>query len=540
MLEVSPALLCRDGSSSMVNAMTMCRWVAETVARMSLPEKVGQLFTSCIDGYHADTPTDANTRDFGVATPADVVRTYHLGGVIYLRNGTVCNIEHPRQVASLSNGLQQAATGSGAGIPLNISTDQEAGIVSRIPVPATTFPGSMALAAGGRIADARHGATISGRELRAIGITVNYAPDADVNSDPANPVIGVRAFGSDPATVARFVAAQVAGYQRHVSATAKHFPGHGNATADSHHELPVVPCRRRQWLRRDAPPFRAAIAAGVDMIMTAHLTLPGIDPSGEPATLSPAILGLLRDELHYDGVVITDSLRMAGVRTRHPDAELPVLALLAGADVLLMPAQLDTAIGSVIDAVRTGRLPEQRIDRSVTRVLRQKYRNGVMAKPFVALSGLDGLVGRRQHQATARRIAERTITVLHDGTGLLPLRVPPARVLVTGWGEATTATLAQRIRMRGPHVIRVHTGDTPHADQIAQACAAAGDAGLVIALTCGAASQPAQRALLHGLQRTGTPVAAVAVRNPYDAGSGDAGDTWLATYGHRRSPWRRW
>jgi beta-N-acetylhexosaminidase len=512
-------------------------WVTATLRRMSLPEKVGQLFVTHVHGFTADAPDPANQREFGVDTPAGVVRRYHLGGIIYFHNAGVDNVENPRQVAALSNGLQRAATGSAPGVPLIIGTDQEQGIVTRIGAPATQFPGSMALGAGRSTRNAAEAARITGTELRAMGINQDFAPDADVNVNPANPVIGVRSFGSAPGLVAGMVAAQVSGYQngpdpaRTVSAAVKHFPGHGDTDTDSHTGLPVINHDHDTWERIDAPPFRAAIAAGTDTIMSAHIVTPKLDSSGEPATLSPTVLtGLLRGELGYRGVIITDSLQMQGVRTKHPDAEIPVLALLAGADQLLMPADLNVAIGGVLDAVRTGRLTERRIDESVTRLLRLKWRRGIVAEPRVDENAVDAMVGPPDHLAAAARITDRTTTAVRNDAGLLPLRTAPGRVLVTGAGSATVPALAARIAGRGPTTSTAVTGVAPSEPQIAAAVAAARDADLVVALTNGLSGQPAQQSLLGQLVTTGRPVVAVAVQNPYDVAYVDAEQTWLATY----------
>ena len=262
---------------------------------------------------------------------------------------------NPPQIAGLSNGLQRVATKSGARIPLMIATDQEHGVVTRVGPPATQLPGNMALGAGRSETDTYDAAQISGKELRAIGINQNFAPDADVNVNPQNPVIGVRSFGSDPSLVSSLVSASVAGYQdASVSATAKHFPGHGDTATDSHYGVPIINHTRAEWDSIDAPPFRAAIKRGIDSIMTAHIVVPSLDPSGTPATLSkPIITDVLRGELGYDGVVITDALTMQGVRDGFGDDRIPVLALKAGVDQLLMPApgKLDIAYHAVLDAV---------------------------------------------------------------------------------------------------------------------------------------------------------------------------------------------
>lgn len=319
------------------------RRLRRIIAGMSLEEKVGQLFVMRVYGHSATDPDqadiDANLKEIGVRTAAELISTYHVGGIIYFT--WAHNTRDPHQIADLSNGLQRAALAGRSRLPLLVSTDQEHGIVCRVGEPATLLPGAMALGAGGSRSDTRRAAWIAGAELAALGVNQNYAPDADVNVNPANPVIGVRSFGSDPDAVAALVAEQVKGYQgAGIASTAKHFPGHGDTSTDSHTGLPVINHTRAQWEELDAPPFRAAIRARIDSIMTAHIVVPALDPSEDPATLSrPILTGILREELGYDGVVVTDSLGMEGVRTKYGDDRVPVLALLAGVDQPAEPAE---------------------------------------------------------------------------------------------------------------------------------------------------------------------------------------------------------
>ncbi|WP_440582032.1 glycoside hydrolase family 3 protein, partial [Streptomyces flavofungini] len=258
------------------------------IAKMSLEEKVGQLFVMHVYGHTATAPDqrdiDINRAELGVDDAAGLIARYHLGGVIYF--GWAHNTRDPHQIAALSRGIQRAAAEAlPSGIPVLISVDQEHGAVARVGAPATLLPGAMALGASGSPEHAREAARIAGTELRALGIRQNHAPDADVNVDPANPVIGVRSFGSDPDAVAALVTAQIEGYRSGgVTTAAKHFPGHGDTMDDSHTELPHIHHTREEWDTYDAPPFRAAIAAGVDSVMTAHIVVPALDPSGDPAT----------------------------------------------------------------------------------------------------------------------------------------------------------------------------------------------------------------------------------------------------------------
>ncbi|MFJ5263717.1 glycoside hydrolase family 3 protein [Streptomyces sp. NPDC088387] len=513
------------------------------IARMTLEEKVGQLFVSRAYGHSATAPDqadiDANRTEFGVDTAADLVAKYHLGGVIYFT--WAHNTRDPQQIASLSNGLQRASLGKPRGLPLLISTDQEHGIVARVGKPATLFPGAMAIGAGGSRRDARELGRIAGKELRAMGIRQDYTPVADVNVNPANPVIGVRSFGADPQAVAGLVAAEVTGYQASaVAATAKHFPGHGDTAVDSHYGFPVITHTREQWETLDAAPFRAAVAAGIDSIMTAHILVPALDDSGDPATLShPIVTGILRDELGYDGLVVTDSLGMAGVRQKYGDDRVPVLALKAGVDILLNPPTLDLAWNAVVAAVRGGELTEERLDESILRVLRLKAKLDLFDEPYVSRSGVDRSVGTKAHLAAADSLTNRTTTLLVNEGGLLPLdRDTHGNLLVVGADPASpsgstgppTTVLAAALTELGFTATALSTGTAPSAATIERAVTAAGSADAVVVATYNVSADSSQRTLVNRLLATGRPVVAVAVRNPYDIAQLLDVKAYLATY----------
>ncbi|MER6649715.1 glycoside hydrolase family 3 N-terminal domain-containing protein [Streptomyces sp. NPDC000971] len=515
------------------------------IARMSLEEKVGQLFVMRVYGHSATEPDqadiDANLAEIGVRDAAELISTYHVGGIIYF--AWAHNTRDPHQIADLSNGIQRAGLAGRTPLPLLVSTDQEHGIVCRVGEPATLLPGAMALGAGGSRSDARTAGRIAGAELAALGINQNYAPDADVNVNPANPVIGVRSFGSDPESVAGMVAAQVKGYQSSgIASTAKHFPGHGDTSTDSHTGLPVIRHTREQWAELDAPPFRAAVAAGIDSIMTAHIVVPALDPSEDPATLShPILTGILREELGYDGVVVTDALGMEGVRTKYGDERVPVLALLAGVDQLLNPPDLKVAWNAVLGAVRSGEISEARIEESILRILRLKTRLGLFRDPYVTHRGVDRTVGVRSHLATADRIAERTTTLLANTGSLLPLsRRSHRNLLVVGADPASpsgttgppTTTLAGAFEELGFAATALSTGTAPTQAKIAEAVAAAAGKNAVVVGTYNVSATSSQRTLVSALAATGVPVITVAIRNPYDiaqlAGTGYAAS--LAAY----------
>lgn len=499
------------------------------VSRMTLEEKVGQLFVMRVYGHSATAPDqadiDANLAEIGVRTAEELIAKYRVGGIIYF--AWAHNTRDPHQIAGLSNGIQRASLDQPRGLPVLISTDQEHGIVARVGKPATLFPGAMALGAGGSRADARTVGAISGAELRAIGINQDYSTDADVNVNPANPVIGVRSFGADPDAVAGLVAAEVKGYQSSaVAATAKHFPGHGDTAVDSHFGFPVITHTREVWEKLDAVPFRAAIRAGIDSIMTAHIMVPALDDAGDPATLShPILTGILRGELGYDGVVVTDALGMEGVRTKYGDDRVPVLALKAGVDQLLNPPDLHVAWNAVLDAVRGGELTEARLDESILRVLRLKAKLGLLNDPYVKDAAVDRVVGTPAHLRAADRIAERTTTLLVNKEKLLPLsRRRTPKLLVVGADPASpslsdgppTTVLAGALTELGFTATALSTGTAPTAAKITEAVAAAGSVDVVVVATYNVTATSSQKTLVERLVATGVPVVALSVRNPYD------------------------
>jgi beta-N-acetylhexosaminidase len=518
------------GDSTAVDAQVLARIVG-----MNLEEKVGQLFVTYAYGRSADEVDPNNRSTYGVDTPAQVVQKYHLGGVIYFAWSN--NVNTPPQIAGLSTGLQRAALGD-SGVPLLVSTDQEGGIVARVGPPATQFPGNMALGAARQAEHALRAASITAGELRTLGINQNYAPVADVNVNPQNPVIGVRSFGEEPELVSGLLGAQVAGYQqgRRLAATAKHFPGHGDTSVDSHTGLPVIHHSLVELDKIDLPPFQAAIERGIASIMTAHIVVPSLDPSGRPATLSrPILTGVLRERLGFDGVVVTDALDMAGVRQMFGDERVPIEALKAGADMLLMPPAPDLQYNAVLNAVRSGEISEARIDQSLSRILRLKLTLGLFTDPFAHPEHIAQVVGTPQHLATADRISDRAVTLLKNDAGLLPLAPGSGKpTLVTGFGVATTATVGRELAARGLVTEVLPTGSNPSDTTITQAVAAANRNELVVVTTSQAWNQtlnPRQKDLVNALLQTGRPLIVVAVREPYDIAYFTAAPTYLATYG---------
>jgi len=391
-------------------------WVEQQLQRLTLRQKVGQMVMPWLGGEYLARNSDAydSLRQWVV--------DYGVGGIII-------SIGAPLEVAAKLNMLQEQAD-----LPLLIAADMENGPGMRlnggVVLPygmvlggGTQFPPLMALGATGDERLAFELGRITALEARAVGVHMIYAPVVDVNNNPANPIINTRSYGEDPASVSRLAAAHVRGLQQHGTlATAKHFPGHGDTGVDSHIELPVITVDRARVDSVELPPFRAAIAAGVAAVMSAHIAFPALTGDSVPATLSPRILeGLLREELGFQGLIVTDALSMGGIVRGYGNAQAAVMAVKAGADVLLMPPDIRTAIDAVVAAVERGEIPEERIDRSVRRLLRAKGALRLHERRTVDLDRVADVVGSREHYAVAAEIAARSITAARDRDGLLPL-----------------------------------------------------------------------------------------------------------------------
>jgi beta-N-acetylhexosaminidase len=518
---VAPAAYAGTQSHDPIDAQ-----VRAVMAKMTLPEKVGQMFVSYVYGDSATTTNAADVASnhtmYGadVDNGAEVLAKYHLGGVIYFTWSN--NLNNPQQITDLSNGLQQAA----GSIPLQISTDQEGGVVTRIGAPVAVSPGNMAIGATFNPLDAYRTAQVSGAELRSLGINVDDAPVVDVNTNPRNSADGARSFGDNTAQVSLFAASAVAGFQAGgVAAQAKHFPGLGDTTVNTDNGVAVTNETRQQIMDTDVPPFRAAIAAGTKSIMAAHIVAPALDPSGRPASLSkPIITGLLRNTLHYNGVVITDSLAAAALADIPAD-QIVLDAVDAGIDELLMPTSPPAAIQTLLDAVHNGTVSEARIDQSVYRILRLKAELGL----FKNRTSTGPAVGSPEHQQTMADAAQRSITVLRKGA--LPLKAGQ-KVLLTGWGSSSGQTLYNDLLARGQTVQRLYTG-SPNATVIAQAVAAAQASDVTVVTTGNAWNDATQVNLVNALLATGKPVIVAAVSGPYDIAYFPTAPSYVASYGYQ-------
>ncbi len=398
------------------------------VQTLSLRDKIGQLVMPWLAGSYS-----ANDGE-GLDSAYVAVDSFHVGGIIV-------SVGTPLDVAAKLNALQLRSK-----LPLIVASDLESGTGTRL-LGGTSFPMAMAIGATGRPLDAYEMGRITAIEARAVGIQWTFSPDADVNNNPENPIINTRSFGEDPHEVATLVSAFVRGAREHgLFTTAKHFPGHGDVQTDSHIAVPVTPAC---WPRLDTlelVPFRAAIAAGVTGVMTAHIALPCIEgPDPFPATLSRQIMtGLLRDSLNFHGIVVTDALTMGAIVSKFGAGESAVRAFLAGSDLLLMPTDIPDAVDAMVAAVDSGRIPMARLDASVHRVLALKVAAGLFRHRTVPLDSVPVVVGQAAFQHIADDIAQRAVTLVRRGP-IDTLRAARGRLAVVLYAEETNLSIGNEL-----------------------------------------------------------------------------------------------
>jgi beta-N-acetylhexosaminidase len=391
---------------------------------MTLHDKVAQLVVMPVLGE------PANVRSAAFRRYQHYIRDLHVGGLIVTgntQNGSVRNAD-PYAMAALLNRLQRISR-----LPLLVGADFERGASMRVN-STTPWPHAMAFAAAKDLDGVTYQAAETARDARALGVNWIFAPVADVNNNPDNPIINIRSFGENPQEVARFVQAYIKGAhsdsKNPVLVTAKHFPGHGDTAEDSHLGMPRLDAARERIESVELEPFRAAIGSGVDAVMTAHLAVPALDPQNEPATVSFSILTtLLRGELNFRGIVVTDAMDMQGLASMFETGEAAVRAIEAGADVLLMPRRAEDAINGVEAAVLKGRISRQRLDESVARVLAAKAHLGLARKRVVNLDTIADVVGAPESEDRAQQVADRALTLVKDQRDLLPLRHPESACL---------------------------------------------------------------------------------------------------------------
>jgi beta-glucosidase-like glycosyl hydrolase len=535
------------------------KWADKELKRMSLEEKIGQLVAVGLNATYLNQDSEA-FKDL-----RHQIVDNHVGGIILFRGPVYESVV-------IVNRMQQLAK-----YPLLISADLEAGPGMRFD-DTVNFPWNMAVGATANPDYARRQGELTAREARALGIQQIYAPVADVNNNAANPVINVRSYGEDPAEVAMMVAAFVQGAQRGgVIATAKHFPGHGDTATDSHRGLPEIDVTRERLNSVELVPFRAAIDAGVGSVMDGHIGLPRIDPTaitplprevkikaietdeaGEivvekgtmPTTLSPVMNGILRNDLKFEGLIVTDAMSMSGLTLYFTQEEASVRALEAGADLLLKPADTEAAIRGVRNAVKQGRLTESRIEVSARKVLAAKYDLGLMQQRLTPLEEIDRIVGGKETLGLANEIAAHAITLVRNDAKLLPLSLAPKanvfnlaitngddRLIVT---QPFVATLARS----GRKVVTSVLDDRSSEEEVKKALDLAGKADIVIASLYGrvrsgqarsvALPGPGAKALEALIERK-VPVIGISFGNPYLLSSFPKLQTYLVAYGDMQS-----
>jgi beta-N-acetylhexosaminidase len=510
-------------------------WVESTLRKLTLREKLGQMLMPVYFGGFTSAESD-EYKNLVHQVTVNSVGGFIAGttrGPLGIQRGGVYS------TAVLTNELQRRAK-----VPLLIGADFESGTRMRLDA-GTSMPSAMAIGATGDPKLAYIAGKITAQEARAAGIQWIFAPDADVNNNPDNPIINIRSFGEDPLIVAEFVSQEVKGIEDNGAiATPKHFPGHGDVSVDSHLSLATVPGSKDELEGNELVPFRAAIAAGTSSIMPGHLAIPAFEPDPDtPATTSKAVLtGLLRDEMQFKGLIITDAMDMGGVTSMYPPGEAAVRSILAGSDVLLMPPVPDAAMAGLLRAVKKGRLTEKRIDESVRRILAAKARVGLDKSRFTNVELIDQKFGTPKFAEEAQKIADRGVTLLRDTLKALPLNATqPLRVLLVSLSADPDPypgeTIEPEIRGRVSSLTALRA-DTkfvsasclrlPPPDTYDVAVAAL---FVRVADRKGDIAFPAdQRAVVTQMFASGKPVVVAAFGSPYLISSFPEAPTWLAEF----------
>jgi len=393
------------------------RWAEKTLRKLTVEEKIGQVFMIwCRASFlNVDSPEYQQWREamqkYHVGSFA---MTVHVDGPFLLRS-------EPYEAAELLNRLQRESK-----LPLIFAADFERGVATRL-MGTTNFPHAMAFGADGKLEDAEMFGRITAQEARAIGVHWNFFPDADVNSNPANPIINTRSFGEDPKQVGNLVAAYIKGaHEGGMLTTVKHFPGHGDTATDSHLGVASVNGDMAHLESIELPPFRQAIAAGTDSVMVAHVTVPALDADpNHVATISPAVVSdLLEKQLGFKGIIVTDALDMAGLTHLFANdiGRAAVEAFKAGNDLLLIPADLGASYEAMLKAVRSGEVSKKRLDHSVLKILQAKASVGLNESRTVDLSAISAVVGKPENLAFGQNVADSAITLVRDNGKVLPLK----------------------------------------------------------------------------------------------------------------------
>jgi len=525
------------------------QWVEQTLKRLTLDEKIGQLLVTSLNATFTSVDSDAYAR------LRHLVRDVKVGGIhvfgatepmpalmlnpTYGASGGASRKGDPYVAAALLNRLQREAD-----LPLLTTADFEGG-VGYMLTGATRLPRAMAIGATRDTELAYRAGRVSAEEGRALGVAVDFYPIVDVNNNARNPIINIRSFGEDVQLVSDMARAYIRGVgDGGMTPTAKHFPGHGDTAVDTHLGLAVIEHPRSHLEQVELPPFRAAISAGVGAVMSSHIALPALDsakvpgaaqPLPTPATLSrPILTGLLRDEMKFDGLIYTDSMSMLAISENVPPDRAAALAVAAGADQVLHSPDDDAAFRGIKAAVAAGEISEAQITRSVERILIAKARLGLHANREVDLAAIDAKLGTREHQRVADDLDARAITLIKDDRNQVPLKAPAtANVLylsvidyASGWREgAPSRTFLPELKKRWPGVTGLELSDRMTADQadLVRSLARRADV-IIVSVFVRIASYSGrmdlserQVALLGELASVNKPYIAVLFGNPYTA-----------------------
>ena len=530
------------------------KFADKQLKKMSVDEKIGQIIQIGINPRFANQDSD-----YYKELQRHVVEN-KLGGII-LFGAPIYETVH------LVNRMQENAK-----IPLLIAIDAETGIGMRYQ-DAINFPWNMAVAATGNPDYARRIGVITGREAKAMGLMHVYAPVLDVNNNAANPVINVRSFGEDPQEVAKFGVAFIEGLQsQRVIATAKHFPGHGDTNVDSHRGLPIIEHTLAELEKTELVPFRAAVNAGVASVMIAHIALPQIDPEvikplknmiqGDsevgaeiisqsatvPATLSHKIqTDLLRNQMGFKGLIVTDAMSMSGLTIYFSQEEAGVRAFLAGADLLEKPADVDVMLRGLRDAVKSGRISQQRLDESVRRILAWKYELGLFKQKITPIDQIDKIVSSQETAALSQEVANKAITLVRNDANQVPLD-KSKRVAVLGisntFDDEIMGPLLRQLRQNGVRFNAALLQENSTQEQIEKARAMVNNADVVIAAMYGRVRSGARNSvglpdsgvgILRDLLANNKDVIGVSFGNPYILGSFPQLKTYMVAYGDMAS-----
>jgi beta-N-acetylhexosaminidase len=512
--------------------------IGHAVSNLTIEEKVGQMLMPDFRNWNGENVTEM------LPEIEQLVKDYHLGGVILFRE----NVVTTEQTAKLVSEYQEAAEKFG----LLMTIDQEGGIVTRLQ-SGTDMPGNMALGATRSEEISRKVGKAIGEELASLGINMNFAPVMDVNNNPDNPVIGVRSFGEDPELVAKMGVAYTEGLQSAgVAATAKHFPGHGDTAVDSHLGLPEVPHDKERLKEVELYPFQKGMEAGIDAIMTAHVTFPKIDDTkavsqktGEeiaiPATLSYKVLTeLMREEMGYEGVITTDAMNMKAIADHFGPVEAAIRAVKAGTDIVLMPVGLEEVAGGLLNAVNSGEISEERIEASVERILTLKIKRGIIKEETpqpIEEKIADALkvVGSEEHKQVEKEAAERSITLVKNEDAALPLNVESDdKIVVVGNTYITSLVDAVSKHHENTAVIQTSTYKLTEAQLQQIKDASAVIVGSYTFNVSGRSPDSSHMQMINSIiAAADAPVIGVGIRNPYDIMAYPKVDAYLAQYGFR-------